>query len=268
LAVDQLAKQQAAKEQADEKAKTAAAAEAEHQKAEALVRAEVQRLMKVCMTLQSEAAEAKKQQANEHMEADLVEITTAEEEAKKNFDGLVNMKEDLDDTIKALEEDKKFLADLDKKAKNEKMFIEHLASLPESIEKELAEEVFDEAALVEKELAEEAFNEAALAEEVEVLAEEAARKVAQQPQQKQPLFGRLDSSATFRPLFGRLDSSATFGHLQATGTEAVAKAALKKLEKNASEDDLEEHKVVLEKAAQKKIDAARIIEGIDIERSA
>jgi len=88
-------------------------------------------------------------QMKDTMEADLADITKAEEEAKANFDGLVkaktdeikantkaieaktvragevaveivNMKEDLDDTGKALGEDKKFLADLEKNCATKK----------------------------------------------------------------------------------------------------------------------------------------------------
>merc|ERR1719410_1411026 len=50
------------------------------------------------------------------MEKNLAEVTAAEEEAIKNYDALMaaKMKEDLDDTQKALAEDKKFLAELEK----------------------------------------------------------------------------------------------------------------------------------------------------------
>merc|ERR1719450_1405159 len=82
-------------------------------------------------------------QMKDTMEKDLAEITAAEEEAKATFEDmvaaktkqiealtkeieekltrlgeagveLVNLKEDLDDTMKSLAEDKKFLADMDK----------------------------------------------------------------------------------------------------------------------------------------------------------
>merc|ERR1719215_2057177 len=85
-------------------------------------------------------------QMKDTMEAELKEMTEKEEEAKKSFEGmaeakakeieaataeiedktarvgedgvkLVNMKEDLEDTQKALVEDKKFLADLEKNCK-------------------------------------------------------------------------------------------------------------------------------------------------------
>merc|ERR1719478_1051444 len=104
------------------------------------------------------------------MEKDLAEATAAEEEAKKIYEELmaaktkevdeltkmiedkltrigelgveiVNMKEDLDDTVEALEEDKKFLADLDKncaaKTKDweyrSKMRAEEILALAETI---------------------------------------------------------------------------------------------------------------------------------------
>merc|ERR1719454_2830431 len=88
-------------------------------------------------------------QMKDTMEADLKEITEAEEKAKADFEGmmkakaaqiealtqeieekterlgnrgveLVNMKEDLDDTKKSLAEDKAFLADLEKNCATKK----------------------------------------------------------------------------------------------------------------------------------------------------
>merc|ERR550514_1625424 len=104
------------------------------------------------------------------MHKDLADITAAEEEAKKLYEELmaaktkevealtkmiedkltrigelgveiVNMKEDLDDTIKALEEDKKFLADLEKNCASKtkdweyrsKMRAEEILALAETI---------------------------------------------------------------------------------------------------------------------------------------
>merc|ERR1719326_330424 len=51
------------------------------------------------------------------MEKDMADAIAAEEEAIKLYEELMaakNMEEDLDDTLKSLEEDKKFLADLKK----------------------------------------------------------------------------------------------------------------------------------------------------------